>query len=99
MAYFGKLARMSETTGLVGDLRVEPSDSIKIRLKINREETIDRARRTTRRINVDLWIDIDPMEYVRSLFREIIRYLRNRQKAIEEEKGEGYIEILESTPE
>lgn len=90
---------MSETTGLVGDLRVEPSDSIKIRLKINREETIDRARRTTRRINVDLWIDIDPMEYVRSLFREIIRYLRNRQKAIEEEKGEGYIEILESTPE
>lgn len=95
--YFGKLWRMSEASGLVGSLQIEPGESVKIRLRIDQEETIEQARRLTRKRQVDLRIDIDPLAYVRDLSGQIIRYLRNRQRAIDEEKRGGHLRIIQST--
>lgn len=94
MLFLGKVSRVSDTRGLVGNLRIEHGDSVKIKLDIDTNETIKRAKEIIQKQKkVRLLVDID-VHYVKRLLDAIIDYIKRRQQRIRERKLKGYVEII-----
>jgi hypothetical protein len=92
--FLGKISRLTNNQGLVSALRVEPGDSVKVKLDIGRDETINRSKgiirkRTRARLGIDF--ELNP---VVSISRQIMDYLYKRQKKIERGKGKGHLRVL-----
>ena len=95
--YLAKISRLAEQWGLVGNLHIEPGDSVKVKLDIDRENTIKQAERRTRtRVHFEFHFQ----GYIDRLIQEIMKYLRDRQnkirkRKIERRKIREHLEILE----